>query len=147
MNRCSTPLIAFILIAIQAFLTLATATFSLHSQAQMQRIFPPGIQRAEIAFGNAPPLVQLNGKTERLAPGVRVRDQHNMIALTGTLRGKSFVANYLRDPAGAIREVWLLTEREAAQPLKPPVSTFVVPPNPLLPASAAVNTGPSVYSN
>ena len=42
----------------------------------------------------------LNGKAERLGPGVRVRDVHNRVALSGSLRGQTFTVNYLRDPAG-----------------------------------------------
>ena len=88
------------------------ALLSPPAQAQMQRLFPHGVQRAQISFVE-PPQVLLDGRPERLAPGARVRNEHNMIALSGTLRGKTFVVNYLRDPAGVVRDIWILTPQEA----------------------------------
>ena len=115
MNRCSKPLSQPRRLALGAALALA-GMLPLAAQAQMQRLFPAKVQRGGITF-TAPPVVELDGKTERLGPGVRVRDAHNRVALTGTLRGKSFVVNYQRDAAGMVREVWILTPAEIARPL------------------------------
>ena len=40
------------------------------------------------------------------------------VALTGSLRGNSFTVNYLRDPMGLVREVWILTPAEAERPVR-----------------------------
>lgn len=80
----------------------------------MQRLLPAKAERAQIRF-TAPPQVEVNGKPDRLGPGVRVRDAHNRLALTGSLRGKTFEVNYLRDAAGVIREIWILTPAELAR--------------------------------
>ena len=116
MNRCSKSLACSRRLALGATLALA-GLLPLAAQAQMQRLFPANVKRGAISF-TAPPVVQLDGKTERLGPGVRVRDAHNRVALTGTLRGKSFVVNYQRDAAGVVREVWILTPAEIARPVR-----------------------------
>ncbi|WP_051236075.1 hypothetical protein [Ottowia thiooxydans] len=92
-------------------LALAGLMFGPAAQAQI-RNFPDTVLRGEIAFV-APPQILLNGQSEFLAPGVRVRTPQNMLALTGTLVGQNFLVNYLRDPAGLIREIWILTPEEA----------------------------------
>ncbi|MDO5623640.1 MAG: hypothetical protein Q4G71_03015 [Pseudomonadota bacterium] len=113
MNRCSKHPIAASLIAVSALMAGGAAVFP--TEAQAQRMFPQRVERGEITFLTQTQ-ISLNGQAERLAPGARVRDQHNRIPLTSTLRGQTFVANYLRDPAGMVRDVWLLTEREVARP-------------------------------
>ena len=112
MNRCSKPLNAAFFIAISEILALAGTLFHSKSEARTQHLFPHKTQRGSLTF-TAPPRVLLDGRPERLGPGVRVRDARNMVALSGALRGKTFVVNYLRDAAGAIREVWILTPEEA----------------------------------
>ena len=112
MNRCSKPLNAAFFIATYPILALAGALFHSESGAQTQRLFPARTQRGSLTF-TAPPQVLLDGRPERLGPGVRVRDARNGVALSGALRGKTFAVNYLRDAAGAIREVWILTLAEA----------------------------------
>ena len=59
-------------------------------------------------------IVQLDGKREMLAPGVRIRDAQNRIIVPNALPANSLV-KYRRDPNGAIHEVWILTPQEAAQ--------------------------------
>ncbi len=89
------------------------AVAALAPTAQAQRLFPQGVQRGQISFVE-PPQVLLDGRAEVLAPGARVRNEHNRIALSGTLRGQTFAVNYLRDPAGVVREIWILSPEEAA---------------------------------
>ena len=79
--------------------------------ADAGRMFPQRAQRGEITFVSQREVV-LNGQTERLAPGAVVRNERNTIALSGSLRGKTFTVNYLRDPAGMVREIWLLSDAE-----------------------------------
>ena len=116
MNRCAKNpwphRVAALALGLMAAATLAPAP----ANAQAQRLFPHGVQRGQIGFAD-PPQVLLDGRPERLAPGARVRNEHNMIALSGTLRGRTFLVNYLRDPAGVVREIWILTPEEAASAL------------------------------
>jgi len=115
MNRCTKPLIASLFIAVSALMTGALAVFP--SEAQAQRLFPQKVQRGKITFVNTRE-VMLNDRPERLAPGVVVRNERNTVALTGSLRGNSFTVNYLRDPMGLVREVWILTPAEAERPVR-----------------------------
>ncbi len=95
-------------------MALALAGMLLSAGAKAQgRNFPHEVKRAKIAFV-APPQVLVNGRSEFLAPGVRVRNEQNMLALTGSLLGQIYSVNYLRDPVGLIREIWILTPEEAA---------------------------------
>ena len=96
---------------LSAALAFAGLLFSLGTQAQV-RNFPNDVTRATITFV-APPQVLVNQKSEFLAPGVRVRNEQNLLALTGSLFGKTFPVNYTRDPAGLIREIWILTPEES----------------------------------
>lgn len=112
MNRCPTPHLTRRALAAGALAALCLAAAL---PAQAQRIFPQRVERGEITFVTTTE-ISLDGQQERLAPGVRVRDQHNRIPLRSTLRGQTFVAHYLRDPAGKVREIWLLSEKEAARP-------------------------------
>ena len=114
MNRCLTLIARRA--SLPALLISLVTLASLPVQAQMQRLFPQGVQRGQISFAE-PPNALLDGRAERLAPGVRVRDERNMIALSGTLRGKTFAVNYRRDPAGLVRDIWILTPREIANPV------------------------------
>lgn len=115
MNRCAKPLLASVFIAFSALLVGAVATFPLPAQAQ--RMFPQKVQRGKITFISHREVV-LNDRAERLAPGVVVRNERNTIALTGSLRGNSYTVNYLRDPMGLVREVWILSPAEAQRPLR-----------------------------
>ena len=80
-------------------------------------MFPQKVQRGKITFTGTRE-VMLNDRPERLAPGVVVRNERNTVALTGSLRGNSFTVNYLRDPMGLVREVWILTPAEAERPVR-----------------------------
>ena len=53
------------------------------------------------------PDVLLNGKPERLAHAVRVRDERNAIVMPGVVNGRTAVVNYLRAARGQVREVGL----------------------------------------
>ena len=80
-------------------------------------MFPQKVQRGKISFTGTREVV-LNDRPERLAPGVVVRNERNAIALSGSLRGNSFTVNYLRDPMGLVREIWILTPAEAERPVR-----------------------------
>ena len=82
--------------------------------AQLQRNFPVNSFRGTLAVAH-PPQAMLNGEPARLAPGVRIRGQNNLLATTGAFAGQSFVVNYTIDMQGQIKEVWVLTNEEIGQ--------------------------------
>jgi len=98
---------------------MALVTLSVPAHAGL-RVFPMGTKRGRIAFTN-PPQVQLDGgKTELLGPGTRIHDaQSNRLVFASTLKGQTFVVNYVRDGNGTIREIWILTPEEIQQKLPP----------------------------
>ena len=113
MNRWPKAPKAHLFIAACAILASAAATFPTESWAQFQRIFPQDVKRGKIKFSEIPLEVKLDGTDERLAPGARVRGPQNTFVLNNQLVGQTYVVNYLRDPAGMVRDIWLLTPEEA----------------------------------
>lgn len=105
----------------ESFLTRAIAALALALSlppglAQVgQREFPPASLRGSLIV-TAPPNVLLDGRPDRLSPGSRIRGVNNMLVLSGGLVGQTLTANFTRDAAGLIHEVWLLSAMEAAQP-------------------------------
>ncbi|MDR0478332.1 MAG: hypothetical protein LBH31_00720 [Burkholderiaceae bacterium] len=80
------------------------------------RMFPVGTRRGEITFSN-PPQVQLHGNTEQLSSGTRIHDANNRLVFANTLKGQTFVVNYVRDGNRTIREIWILTPGEIQEKL------------------------------
>ena len=113
MNRWQKAPKAHLFIAVCAILASAAVTFSTESRAQFQRIFPQDVKRGTIKFSDIPLEVKLDGTEERLAPGARVRGPMNTFVLNNQLVGQTYTVNYIRDPAGMVRDVWLLTPEEA----------------------------------
>ena len=93
----------------------ATAlALSLPLAAQVQRPFPPTALRGEIVFGT-PPEITLIGQSARLAPGVRIRKEDNLLVLSGALIGRKATVHYTRDVYGQPLEVWILRPNELAK--------------------------------
>jgi hypothetical protein len=82
--------------------------------AHAQRVFQQDALRGELVV-TQPPEALLNGRPVRLAPGVRIRGASNTIQLSGALLGQKLLVNYTLDPAGDLRDVWVLTEAELAR--------------------------------
>jgi hypothetical protein len=91
--------------------TLVAAIAVLPVAAQVQRNFPAHALRGELAVV-IPPEAQLNGSPARLAPGARIRDQNNMLQVTGVLAGRRQTVHYTRDINGQLLDIWLLTAAE-----------------------------------
>ncbi|MDO8278659.1 MAG: hypothetical protein Q7T63_11075 [Burkholderiaceae bacterium] len=114
MNRCNSR-VARATLAAALLLPLTLTLLSPAAQAQgVRREFPSAAQRAELVV-TAPPEVRLNGRPERLSPGARIHGPNNLLVLSGAIVGQPYVVNYLRDSAGLISRVWILTPDEAAQ--------------------------------
>lgn len=75
------------------------------------RVFPPGTFRGVITMVEYP-VIEVDGKRERLAPGSRIMDTQNRIVLPGMFNGKRMVVNYARFANGQINTIWLLTNDE-----------------------------------
>ena len=83
------------------------------AQAQVARHFPANALRGELVL-TQPPIVQLNGKPERLAPGARIRSPNNLLLMPGSLIGEKLVVHYTREFTGLLMDVWVLNEVELA---------------------------------
>ncbi len=59
--------------------------------------------------------VQIDGAPIRLAPGAQIRDASNRIVLPSAVPPGSLV-KYRVDGDGFVKQVWILTPEEAAQP-------------------------------
>jgi hypothetical protein len=95
------------------FTTILSVLISTTVVAQLVRTFPETAVRGKMAF-KATPRIELDGKADRLSPGVRIRDAQGMLAMTGALEGKEFVVNFRREATtGMVHEVWILTAEEA----------------------------------
>ena len=91
-----------------AFITSATP-----AAAQVQRAFPQNAMRGALVMG-APPEITLNGQPARLAPGARIRNQNNLLEMSGTLIGQRFLVNYTLENGTLVKDVWILRPAEAA---------------------------------
>jgi len=90
-------------------LALAFAT-SVH--AQIPRQFPPEAKLAELVGQKQPfPLLELDEKVLRLAPGGRVIDEHNRVILHSYLPKHAHVL-YVLDMNGHVSRVYILRPDE-----------------------------------
>jgi hypothetical protein len=107
MTRCSMPR--------RLWLGLLVTAWAGNASAQVQRFFPATALRGEIVFGQ-PPEIELNGQAARLAPGARVRNEQNLIEMTGALAGRRAVVHYtIEESSGLVMDVWLLRREEVAR--------------------------------
>ncbi len=95
------------------FVALAAVAWVAPAAAQMQRNFPSNALRGAIVVGSLSD-IKLNGRSAEFAPGVRIRDQSNMIQMTGALGGQKLLVNYTIDISGLVKDVWILRPEEAA---------------------------------
>jgi hypothetical protein len=99
-----------------AVLTATVGTAFLPQTAQAQatighRFFPAKALRGTLVVGT-PPEVTLNGRDARLAPGARIKDANDMVALSASLSGQKLVVHYTTDLSGLIMDVWVLNTVE-----------------------------------
>jgi hypothetical protein len=92
---------------------LALCALALPAAAQMQRNFPQDALRGDITIG-LPPAITVNGRSAQLAPGARIRDANNMLALSASIAGARFTAHYTIDTGGQVKDVWILRPDELA---------------------------------
>ncbi len=115
MNRCTQSFFFSVLVMALA------PSWPEPAAAQQQQPLPQGVRQFPAAAKRAtltvrtPPDVLLNGSPERLAPGARIRGVTNTLVMSGSLVGQTYIVNYVREPQGLIKDVWLLTELEVAE--------------------------------
>ena len=98
--------------ALAALIAIAATAWT--GSACAQRVFPQNALRGALVVGD-PPEITLNGKPARLAPGARIRNQSNLLAMSGTLVGAKLLVHYTLDPLDLVKDVWILTPEEAAK--------------------------------
>jgi hypothetical protein len=116
MNRC-TPRLPHLSHYLIAALLLAAASQPALAQSEAGdtlpgRQFPKAVLRGELVV-LTPPEITLDGKPERLSPGARIRGADNLLVMSGALVNQKLAVNYVREPAGQVHQVWILTEDEA----------------------------------
>ena len=115
MTRCAALLSRRTFVVLAAIASaLASAVMSTSAFAQLQRNFPATALRGEIVV-QQPPQVLLNGRDARLAPGSRIRDENNLLVMSGALAQRRALVHYTLDASGLLFEVWLLTPQEASK--------------------------------
>ena len=77
------------------------------------RTFPANAVRGKMQV-TTPPEVILDNKTERLSPGARIHATNGLLVVSGSLVGQTVPVMVLREASGMLREVWVLTDAEAA---------------------------------
>jgi hypothetical protein len=82
--------------------------------AAQQRAFPQNALRGALVL-TTPTQGVLNGQPVGLAPGLRIRGQDNMLAMSGPLLGSKLLVHYTTDLQGFVKDVWILTPEEAAK--------------------------------
>lgn len=111
MNRCAPrPLLAALLLAAPlAWLPMQAA------QAQMPRPFPATALRGTLQI-TQPPEALVNGQPARLAPGARIRDEQNLVQLSGRFVGQTLVVHYtVENGTGLLKDLWILRPDELAK--------------------------------
>ena len=96
----------------RALFVLLVASLAIPAMAQLRTI-PKDAQRAEMRFVQAN-VVELNGVQAPLAPGAQIRDASNRIIIPTSVPAGALV-KFRLDENGQVREVWILTPKEAAQ--------------------------------
>jgi hypothetical protein len=104
MNRCA-PLV----------FAVALAAPLAGTAQQLPRSFPPNALRGDLQV-LAPPEATMDGRAVRLAPGVRIRGENNLLVLSGTVVNQRLTVNYTLDGFGLVKDVWVLRPEEAAKP-------------------------------
>ena len=114
MNRCIAKLMAALTLSTGlALASLAVQAQPLDDEASLMvtRDLPKAALLGRLLV-QQPPDVMLNGQPARLAPGVRIRDENNQIAMSGALMGQVFPVKYLLDSSGLVSQAWILTTDE-----------------------------------
>ena len=112
MHRCAVNALSVgVLLTATLSATLYATSAVAQIQLQAQRNFPATALRGELRI-TQPPEALMNGQPARLAPGARIRDTQNMMAMSGALMGLPLLVHYTLDTQGLVQDVWVLNEGE-----------------------------------
>jgi|JI10StandDraft_1071094.scaffolds.fasta_scaffold601006_2 hypothetical protein len=109
MNRC------WKVLRMPALWCLLLMGVSFTAQAQVSGRPVPQDVRFGMLVVTQPPNVTLDGQSDRLSPGSRIRQTNAMLLLSASAVGQNLPVLYKRDAAGLIHEAWVLTADEARQ--------------------------------
>ena len=107
--------------------------------SSMARAFPADSQKGELYAPLQAGALQIGNKTFHPAPGLQIRNEMNMIVMSGTLQQNAKV-RYQLDPMGNVWRIWLLTAEEVAAADVPPTPTFMPQAQPPLQSAEAAST-------
>ena len=110
-----TSLLSCLLLATSAWVTVpATAQIQAHDTGQV-RNFPDAARRGSLVVTGLYD-AELNGKTIRMAPGVRLFGTGNALVPIHTAIGTALTAHYVNEVStGMLLTAWILSPTEAAQ--------------------------------
>ena len=127
MNRCNTslslkPRLGRYLVAAGIACSFIGTALPLAAQVQPglggTRTFPDAALRGTLTL-NTISEATLNGRTIRVAPGMRLLSPQNTLVMLHGVLGQSYKVNYvIENSTGMLLTAWILTEGEAAQPRK-----------------------------
>jgi hypothetical protein len=127
MNRCKTP--TNLLLFLSALRRRRSPACSPSRPSAQEEVPRPQTQNESLLGGRTFPIGALRGKfmvvdandvrarrqrRRGWRAGARIRNQQNLLQMTGALVGQLYLVNYTRDAAGLLREVWILTPEEAS---------------------------------
>ena len=93
---------------------MAPASAQVQPGLGLSRPFPEAALRGTLSINTASEAT-LNGKTIRMAPGMRLFSPQNTLVMAHTVLGQTFKVNYvLENSTGMLHAAWSLTEGEAA---------------------------------
>ena len=110
MNRCF-PRTCRTTLTVSVLALAATSSLNLAQAQQGRRMFNDRVERGTLEI-TSPPMIRLNGKDARLAPGSRLFNEDNRIVMANAYRGSKFTVHYLLDNMGQVGDVWILTKQE-----------------------------------
>ncbi|RZU02071.1 hypothetical protein [Rivibacter subsaxonicus] len=115
MNRCDRLGRRSVLLQLSAAMAALTLAAGAGAQPQVSRSFPYNALRGEIVVQSTNDLL-VNGEPARMAPGVRIRGQDNLLLVTGAIEGLKFIGHYTVDTYGLVSQLWVLRDDEIVKP-------------------------------
>lgn len=100
---------------IRWLIAIALATLTL-SAAAFERTYPATTLRGTMTI-IAYPVISMDSKNLRLAPGSRIWNQNHLTQIPVSLGNSSYLVNYTQNAQGDVDRVWILTTDEASQPV------------------------------
>jgi hypothetical protein len=94
-----------------AFVLLASLAGTASAQL---RTLPADAERGEIRHV-AGMTVNIDGIERQLAPGAQIRNADNLIIVPAAIPSEGATAKYRLDSDGSVRQVWILSPREASE--------------------------------